>query len=480
LLTNLFPPDKLYRVLFVLFVFSLPLVNPIVHGDGVGYYAYARAPLIQHSFHFEEDWRHANLNFSQSRTRPDGHLLPEEYTETGYVSNLFTIGPAMLWAPFLVLAMFIVYFLNLFGMHIPADGFSYPYILAMALGTAIYGFIGLLLSFHLVKKYLAEGWALLATIGIWWGSSLPVYMYFNPAWSHAHSAFAVALFVWFWDRTRNARTTPQWLLLGLMAGLMVDIYFPNSIFLLFPLVESLVKYRQYLGLQRNMDRELFFQNLLFVVALSVAFLPTILTRRLIFGGYFRFGSYSHLDWDWSAPHWRAVLFSSDHGLLTWTPLLALALIGLLFVPAIARVLAMYFGMAFAAFYYLISCYPYWDGMSSFGNRFFISLTPIYIFGLAAMMQRFERIFASRRRIGLLYLCTIAVFVSWNLCFIYQWGVHLIPVRGPVSFREVLHNQFYEVPRQLSVHMRHYLFGRSDMMKQIEQRDIEQLNDAPKR
>ena len=35
---------------------------------------------------------------------------------------------------------------------------------------------------------------------------LPVYMYFNPSWSHAHSAFIVALFVWYWDRTRTTRT----------------------------------------------------------------------------------------------------------------------------------------------------------------------------------------------------------------------------------------------------------------------------------
>ena len=101
---NLQPPERrvsFKRILLLLFLLSLPLINPIVHGDGVGYYAYARAPLIEHSLHFEEDWRHANLNFSQSRTRQDGQLLPEEYTETGYVSNLFTIGPAILWFPFL-------------------------------------------------------------------------------------------------------------------------------------------------------------------------------------------------------------------------------------------------------------------------------------------------------------------------------------------------------------------------------------------
>src|ERR1700731_4492701 len=89
-------PANFVRILLVLFLLSLPLVNPIVHGDGVGYYAYARAPLIQHNLRFEEDWRHANLYFSQARTLPNGQLNPSEYTETGYVSNLFTIGPAML------------------------------------------------------------------------------------------------------------------------------------------------------------------------------------------------------------------------------------------------------------------------------------------------------------------------------------------------------------------------------------------------
>ena len=33
------------RILLIVFLCALQLVNPIVHGDGVGYYAYVRAPL---------------------------------------------------------------------------------------------------------------------------------------------------------------------------------------------------------------------------------------------------------------------------------------------------------------------------------------------------------------------------------------------------------------------------------------------------
>src|SRR5213079_848613 len=89
------------------------------------------------------------------------------YTETGHISNLFSIGPALLWAPFLLAAHGIVLLCNAYGAHIPADGFSFPYLLAMALGTAIYGFLGLLFSYSLARKYVEERWAFLATLGIW-------------------------------------------------------------------------------------------------------------------------------------------------------------------------------------------------------------------------------------------------------------------------------------------------------------------------
>jgi hypothetical protein len=474
LLTNLFPRSKLHRILIVIFVFSLPLVNPIVHGDGVGYYAFARAPLIQHNLRFEEDWRRANLNFAQTRTDPDGQLLPDEYADNGYVSNPFTVGPAILWFPFLLFAHVVVLFLNFLGKHIASDGFSFPYRMAMALGTAAYGFTGLLLSFFLSRRHIEARWALLATVGIWWGSSLPVYMYFNPAWSHAHSAFAVALFLWYWDRTRSSRNTAQWLILGLISGLMVDIYFPNGVFLLLPLIESVLSYATLLKSQPRVARTLFLQNLFFILTICFAFLPTIITRRIIFGGFFRFGLYSHLSWNWSAPHGFALLFSSNHGLLLWTPLVVLSLIGLIFTPRQSRILALYLALAVAAFYYLIASYPYWDGTSSYGNRFFISLTPVFVFGLGALLFRFAEL-VSRRRLALLLSAGIlGCFVVWNLGMIYQWGAHLIPVRGPISLQEAIHNQFYVVPRQLTTHLRYYVFRRSDLMRLIEQRDIEQL------
>jgi len=479
--SNIPPPEsaarRFYAKLLLLFFFlSLPFANPIVHGDGVGYYAYARAALIQHDLHFEEDWRRANLQFAQSRTLPGGEIGPFQYTPTGYIGNLFTVGPAILWSPFLALAHAAVLASNAFGAHIPADGFSAPYRIAMALGTAFYGFLGLFLSFSIASRFVHSRWAFLATLGIWTSSSLPVYMYFNPSWSHAHSVFAVSLFLWFWLRTRPHRSFFQWLLLGLCGGLLLDVYLPNGVFFLLPLLESLFSSWAFL---RSGDRKsfgcLFFANILFLLALFVAILPFLITRRIIFGGFFRFGTYGVLAWNFHAPHWFSVLFSSEHGLLTWTPLLVFALLGLLFPTPRSREVVAYFSVSALAFYYVIACYPYWYGMASFGNRFLISLSPVFILGLALLLERASALFPSPRRALPAFSLLLSAFALWNAGFIYQWGAHLIPPRGPISWTEMIHNQFFVVPGRLTHDLSSYFLRRGDLMRAIEQKDIEQLH-----
>jgi hypothetical protein len=460
------------RALCFLFLTSLPFANPYVHGDGVGYYAYARALLIQGDLRFEQDWLRANEGFSQARRGAGGGLQADQYTETGHVSNIFTIGPAILWSPFLVAAHLAVLATHALGGTIAADGFSWPYLMAMALGTATLGFLSLLLSYDLARKYADERWAFLATLGIWTASSLPVYMYFNPSWSHAHSAFVVALFLWFWERTRPERTPKQWAVLGLCGGLMINTYFPNGVLLLIPLIESLRGYVQSLS-RKDMGaaRAQFVRNAIFMAALIVSALPTLVTRAIVFGGPFRFGAYGSLPWDWSAPHRWGVLFSSNHGLLSWTPLIALAILGLLWARDRAGEISAYCGVAAFAFYYVISSYPYWDGMSSFGNRFFISLTPIFILGLGLLFQLLGRALPQRHAMRVL-ASVVGLAAVWNGGFIFQWGTQMIPARGPISWKQMAHNQVVAVPARMAGELEEYLFGREAMMQRIEVQDLE--------
>ena len=45
------------KALFFVFLFTLPFLHALVNGDGVGYYAYLRSPLIDHNFDFASDYQ---------------------------------------------------------------------------------------------------------------------------------------------------------------------------------------------------------------------------------------------------------------------------------------------------------------------------------------------------------------------------------------------------------------------------------------
>src|SRR6266851_4545134 len=455
---------KSQRLLLLFFLFSLPFLNPWVRGDGVGYYAFARAPLIEHSLDFTKDYQYANESFRGPRLDENNQPKSGFRTPTGHLDNHFTVGPAILWAPFLLLAHACVLLARALGSSVAANGFSAPY--------------------RLARQYVEERWALLATLAIWWASSLPLYMYFNPSWSHAHSAFVVALFFWYWHETRSSRSLWQWLLLAVITGLMLNVYYPNATVLTVLAVEAAPQYFSSFrraarpGSEATLVLALLLRHFLFAAVSLICLLPTFLTRYVVYGSAFESGYIPLRDWLWRSPAFWAVLFSSNHGLLVWTPILVLAFAGLFLLwrqePRSGAPLL----VAFLAFYLFIACYPDWAGISSFGNRFFVSLTALFIIGLSVFLDRFAKFFRTRRAAFAAASAFLALFVFWNAGFMFQWGSHLIPARGPISFSEMIHNQFFVVPRQLSTDFRAYLFRRKALMQQIEQRDIQQLEKNP--
>jgi hypothetical protein len=468
----LFTTYKYEKILVLIFVCTLPLVNPWVRGDGVGYYAFARALLIEHQLDFRQDWLHANSSFRMGRVDDRNQILPGEFTSTGHIANHFSIGPAILWAPFLLAAHGGIRINHLFGGHILADGFSFPYIFAAVIATALYGFLGILFSFAIAKKYLPARWAFLGSLGIWFASSLPVYMYFNPSWSHAQSAFVTALFFWYWDRTRADRTWTQWLVLGLISGLMMDVYYICAVLLVVPLFESMAGYWQGIrSRQMSAAGRLFLQNLLFAFTTFLAFLPMLIVKKIIYGSYLEFGYGPH--WIFTSPALLKVCFSSEHGLFSWTPVVLFAVVGLVLLQNHDRPLSLYSVLAFTTYLYTIGCYEDWAGISSFGNRFFISLTPLFILGLASFFDWLAAALQERRA-AILTASITAALIAWNMGLIFQWGTHLIPSRGPISWHDAAYNQVAVVPIRAARTLESYVTDRKQMMSRIEQQDVKHL------
>ncbi|MCU1243346.1 MAG: hypothetical protein JWO71_4072 [Candidatus Acidoferrum typicum] len=450
-----------WKALIILFLLTLPFLHGEVDGDGIGYYAHLRSPLIDHNFAYATDWKDPHdvdrLAYATDWKDPQEvdrtlvkHVWENPVRRPGHLPNYFTVGPAILWSPFVVSTHIVVVALSHLGVHVVPDGKSRPYMGAMAMATALYGFAGLCISFSISRQFVAERWAFWATVGVWLGTSLPVYMYLHTSWSHAFSAFTTSLFLWYWLRTRESRTGWQWLILGLLAGLMIEVYYLNVVFLLAPLWEAACAY---LELWRdhadglNRIGKILRLHLAGILGALVALLPTFIIKQVVFGSPFTPGPYSLRLWNWSAPVFWKVLFSATHGLLVFTPIVLLAFLGLFYLYGFNRTVGAISLSVVLAFYALIAFYPGWSSVFGFGNRYFISLTPLFVLGLACALAFAERFWRDHRRASLRLVPLILIFVIWNLGLIYQWRTHLMPTRSAVYWDEVIYVQFHDVPMQ---------------------------------
>jgi len=84
-----------------------------------------------------------------------------------------------------------------------------------------------------------------------------------------------------------------------------------------------------------------------------------------------------------------------------------------------------------------------------------------------------------RRAAILAWSGTAILVIWNFGLIFQWGMHLIPERGPIEWREAAYNQVAVVPVQAGRAVHAYFLGRKEMMDRIEQKDVEGLQHPSK-
>jgi hypothetical protein len=433
------------------------LVNPYVRGDGNGYYAWLVSPVIDGDLDFTNQFRRADPLFQALIFSEDGMVRPEAMTPTGNVGNQWSVGPAVLWAPWFLLAHGAVSVARMFGSQILADGFSWPYVWLVSIGTAVYGLVALWLSARMAAQLGYGRRAGLAALGIGLASSLPVYQLFLPFHVHALAALTVAAYAAFWVRHQSMERTIDWCCWGALAGMMVQVYHLNAV-LVIPAIWQWSRV-----LQRGGLRVAAASGLGFAAAAVLVGLPQLIGKAIVYGNPLVTGYQDQFIW--SEPRLWQTGFSANHGWITWTPVVALAIAGWVRVwrdhPS-SRVWL----MSVPAFYVVVASYQNWHGQSSFGNRFFLSLTVWLVVGVAALADQAANQGWRRHAVTVL----LAGLMVWNLGFMFQWGTNIIPNRGPVSFREVAVNQVTVVPAQLTGFVRRYLGDRKGVQDAIERMD----------
>jgi len=430
------------QALVLLFLLTLPLVTPKVRGaDEIEYFSYLRSLVFDHDVEFGNEYDRFYAADPQGLAGFKATFLDRRETETGRHINFAPLGCALLWSPFYLLAHAGVLAARALGARVAADGFSFPYVAAVCYASALYGVAGLLLVHGTLRDHgrMPEPAATLSVAALWLGTPLLYYMTLAPAFSHAPGVFAVALLVWLSLRAaaRPKSSVWEWAMIGAAGGLAALVREQDGLFLIVPAGLLL-----YLAIAARSWGAALARAVAMGVAAALAFFPQLLAYRALTG---RFGP-SRLvarKISWSSPHLLQVLFDPGHGLFAWSPLLLVATGGLVYLLWRRRDLTVVLlALALLLQVWINGAVESWTQAGAFGSRRFVSSTPIFAWGLAALLAAVP---ARRFRFAVLAL---VLFVWWNVGLMVQFGLKLMD-RQRLEWPRVAVNQVSEVPLHLA-------------------------------
>ena len=428
-----------YWILLVsLFVLSLPAVTPRIYSsDEIQYFAFLRSLWFDRDLSFENEYRYF---YDRGIARSEGfyETFLTLRTDSGHRINFGTIGCAILWSPFYAAGDVAARVTNA-----PRDGFSKPYIAAVAYGSAVYGFLALVLAIGCAGQLGYDGFP--GALTVWLGTPLLFYMYIAPPFSHACSAFAVALFTWTWLRVRGEWTPAGMAALAIAGALMVmvreqDVFFGVAVAVDF-------------GLWAAQTRSLKVHSVIVAaVCFLLAYSPQLAAYKIINGHFGPHASVSN-KMHWWGPHVLQVMFDPEHGFFLWTPVAVLAIAGLLILARRSRAGAILLLMV-ALQFYIGGSVESWTVAGGFGQRRLVAISAALVVGYAGLW------YAARSRVaraGLVTMTFIAVY--WNLAVTAEFATGLMD-RQKLEPMKNAYDAFVTLPRMAPSLAYRYLFDRS--------------------
>ncbi len=470
-------------VLLGLFLLSLPLVTTRIYSsDEIQYFAYLRSLWFDRDLSFENEYRYF---YDRGIARSEGfhETFLERTTEAGRRVNFGTIGCAILWSPFYLVGDLTARLLHAAGRPVEVDGFSRPYIAAVAYGSAFYGAAALALAMSSAALLGLRG--LVAAIAVWLGTPLLFYMYVAPPMSHACSAFAVALFVYVWLRVRRTWSPRGAAALGAAGALMAMVREQDLFFIVGPVADFAISSArsaaadnaEYGAADRTehgatdhteygatdhtdyTDVQKYARTVVAaVVSFAVVFTPQALAYVRL-NGHLGPSRLVTRKMTWTAPHALQVLASPQHGFFVWTPLAALALGGLIWMTlGRGRRIAICMLLMYASQVYVSGSVESWTVAGGYGQRRFVALTSLLVIGLAALQEGGRRV-AARRTVAV--LTVIAIY--WNIALVAEFGTELMD-RQRLSPAQNAYDAFVTLPREAPSLVYRYLFDRSSFYR----------------
>lgn len=325
-------------------------------------------------------------------------------TKTGRFSNDWPVGAGTIWTPVYTTAHVVAKLAHAVGaagpahlpdgpdraMGLPAPstigafdpllaptGLSGIYKLAISLAMAAAALVALVLGMKIARDFAGPRAALAAAFAALLGTPIAFYLYCYSMMSHVTSMLAVGVLLWGWHRTRGNRTPRDWALLGVAAGVMAMVRPQDGAFLAVFLVEALLD-------RRTIDwRRWLIGTAIAAGAALLAFAPQFIVWTVLYGNPLQLPKIEEMHW--LQPALWETLFSEYHGLLSWSPVLALVPFGLAVLGRRDRTLAVALAVVIALQIYLNAANEIWWAGGSFGARRFVNCGVPIVVALAALL-----------------------------------------------------------------------------------------------
>lgn len=377
-------------VIYSLFNISQWKNHNVLRDDVCGYYSFLPAFFIYDDLRFE---------FDEPLREKYGNMLWTALTEDGKVIQKYPVGPAVMNMPFFLAAHLLAQ-----PLGYPADGYSIPYQMAIALAGGIYMIIGLFFLRRLLLKYYSETITTIVLLSVVFGTNLYYYSTTESAMSHAYSFCLFAAFLLFslrWYRQPDLKIAAA---TGLLAGMIIITRPTNVLVFLVPLLYGIDSFSS-LGKRTGLFRQHAAQLGIMFLCLIVAILPQLLywkyaTSQWVYYSYV--GDHFFFD----RPHIIDGLFSYRKGWLLYTPLMVFVFPGIFLLKGKAASFRLSIGIFLVlSIYVIFSWWCWWYG-GSFGARPLVEAYAVLALPLAAVFEAVNRLKKGFHYAGLTLLTTL--------------------------------------------------------------------------
>jgi hypothetical protein len=374
--------------------------------DSDGYYLYLPATIIH------QDLMHlAFLDTVLGTGKNGGYRFGQgafPVEATGRMCNKYTLGCAVFELPFFLVA----HAWCVMSGTDAADGYSPPYQLAVALASAVWAWLGLLVLIRFLLKHLSDRSTVLVVLTLGMGTNLFFYASYASGMSHPFLFFLCTFLIDRTDRWYNSPTAGSALAIGVCIGLAVLTRPTCMLFALIPIcwrISTDDGHASGLALLRA-----HWQHTLIAAGIAlICVLPQMFFWKATTGAYL-FYSYGGEGFDFLHPHVMDGLFSFRKGLFVYSPLVSLGAVGMIFLQkrTAYRTMLLCF---FIPFLYLTFSWKAWWYGGGFGSRVMIDALPLLALPMGLLMQwAIER----GRVVVAGLMVTIALGISLNL--FQQW------------------------------------------------------------